>query len=123
MSGGSLDARSVAKLQGVHPDLVKIVFEAFNLSPVPFVVTDGFRSAERQAYLFATGKSRTLLSKHIEGKAVDVAAIVAGRVNWDFVNYEPIAAAFKDAASRLRLSIVWGGDWPKFRDGCHFQLA
>ena len=118
-----LDARSVSKLHGVDPALVQLVYEAFNLSEVPFIVTDGLRSSERQAYLLASGKTKTLRSRHLGGKAVDVAALVDGRVNWEFANYEPIAAAFKDAAARLGLSIVWGGDWPKFRDGCHFQLA
>lgn len=116
-----LDARSVGKLTGVNPDLVKVVQEAFNLSPVPFIITDGLRTADRQSYLFASGKSRTLLSKHIEGKAVDVAAVVDGRINWSYNYYEEIAKYFFIAADRLRIPIVWGGSWPKFRDGCHFR--
>ena len=116
-----LDKRSVERLQGVNPALVQLVHEAFNLSEVPFIVLEGVRSKERQSYLFASGNSKTLLSKHLSGEAVDIAAIVDGKVNWSFEHYERIAQAFFDVASRLGAPIVWGGAWPKFRDGCHLD--
>ena len=108
----TLDRRSIERLAGVNPRLVHVVYEAFNLSEVPFIVSEGLRSADRQAYLFASGKSRTLLSKHLNGDAVDIAAIVDGKVNWDYQNYLLISSAFKNAAYALKEHIRWGGDWP-----------
>ena len=36
--------------------------------------------------------------------------------------YEQLGAAMKAAAKELGVPIVWGGDWPTFRDGPHFEL-
>ena len=118
-----LDKRSVERLQGVNPALVQLVHEAFNLSEVPFIVTEGVRSKERQSYLFASGKSKTLLSKHLSGDAVDVAALVDGKINWSFESYHRIATAFKCAAAAAGVRLIWGGDWERLLDGCHFELA
>ena len=123
MAARFLDARSVSKLSGVNPVLVQLVHEAFNLSEVPFIVTEGVRSNERQSYLFASGKSKTLLSKHINGEAVDIAAIVDGKVNWSYENYIPISQAFKRAAAAAGVRLIWGGDWERLLDCCHFELA
>ena len=32
------------------------------------------------------------------------------------------AAAFKAAARDLDTPLIWGGDWPRLRDGPHFEL-
>lgn len=120
--GFALGARSRARLQGVHPDLVRVVERAIQLTPVDFTVTEGLRDAKRQAQLVAAGASRTMNSRHLTGHAVDVAALVGGKVSWDWPLYGRIAAAFKAAAAELGVPIVWGGDWPRFRDGPHFEL-
>ena len=33
-----------------------------------------------------------------------------------------MAKAMKDAAQAHGIALVWGGDWPRFRDGPHFEL-
>ena len=115
-------ARSRRALEGVHPDLVAVAEAALALSPVDFMVTEGLRSPARQAALVKAGASRTLNSRHLTGHAVDVAAVIDGLVRWDWPLYPRIAAAFKAAALELRTPIVWGGDWPRLRDGPHFEL-
>ena len=55
--------RTEEKLQGVHPDLVAVVRLALTLSPVPFIVTEGVRSLEKQKKLFELGATRTLKSR------------------------------------------------------------
>ncbi len=117
-----LSERSLRRLAGVHPRLVALVKEAAALTPVDFMVTEGLRSAERQAALVRAGASRTRRSRHLTGHAVDVAALVDGQVRWDWPLYPRIAAAFKAAAARQGTPIVWGGDWPRLRDGPHFEL-
>lgn len=42
---------SLSKLEGVHPDLVKVVKKAIELTECDFTVTEGLRSKERQAQL------------------------------------------------------------------------
>lgn len=117
-----LSARSRAALVGVHPDLVAVVERALQLSPVDFLITEGLRDAKRQAELVRAGASRTLNSRHLTGHAIDVAAWVDGQVRWDWPLYPRIAAAFKAAAAEQKTPIVWGGDWPRLRDGPHFEL-
>lgn len=118
-----LSSRSRERLKGVHPDLVRVVEAAIADSPIDFMVTEGLRSPERQAALVRAGASRTLNSRHLTGHAVDLAALVEGRVRWDWPLYARIAAAMKAAAARLNTPIVWGGDWKRLKDGPHFELS
>ena len=114
--------RSLRNLRGVHPDLVRVVHRALELTPTDFLITEGVRTLERQLQLVASGASRTKNSRHLTGHAVDFAPIVAGKVRWDWPLFPPIAKAFKAAAAEKGVAIVWGGDWPRFRDGPHIEL-
>ena len=117
-----LGPRSVARLKGVHPDLVKVVERAIQLTPVDFTVLEGLRSLERQKALVAAGASQTLKSRHLDGHAVDLGAWVDEQVDWSWPLYGKIAGAMKAAVAELKIPIEWGGDWTTFKDGPHFQL-
>lgn len=117
-----LGPRSILRLKGVHPDLVKVVERAIQLTPVDFTVLEGLRSLERQKALVAAGASQTLKSRHLDGHAVDLGAWVDEQVDWSWPLYGKIAGAMKAAAAELKILIEWGGDWTKFKDGPHFQL-
>jgi peptidoglycan L-alanyl-D-glutamate endopeptidase CwlK len=120
--GFELNARSLKNLQGVNPDMVAIVHRAAELSSVYFVVTEGLRTVKRQAELVAKGASRTMNSKHLTGRAVDVAAFPNNKLSWEFKYYKSISEAFKQAAQELGIKIRWGGDWKSFVDSPHFEL-
>ena len=117
-----LSDKSLTRLQGVHPDLVKVVKRAIEITPVDFVVIEGLRTKERQAYLLDAGKSRTMNSYHLTGHAVDIAPIVDGKVSWEWKFFHPMADAMMKAASELGVKIEWGGQWKTFPDGPHFQI-
>ena len=117
-----LSARSLKRLEGVHPRLVALVREASALTPVDFMVTEGLRTPRRQVALVRAGASRTLKSRHLTGHAVDVVALVDGQVRWDWPLYPRIAEAIKAAARARGVALVWGGDWRRLRDGPHFEL-
>ncbi len=117
-----LGKRSIERLQGVHPDLVRVVERAIDLTTVDFTVLEGLRSPERQQTLVASGASQTLNSRHITGHAVDLGAWVDSQVDWSWPLYTKIANAMKAAANELGVAIVWGGDWRTFKDGPHFEL-
>ncbi|KXX64192.1 M15 family metallopeptidase [Marichromatium gracile] len=121
-SGFRFSNRSERALADLHPDLIRVARRALELTEVDFVVTEGRRSEARQRALVAAGASRTLRSRHLTGHAIDVAAWIDGGVRWDWPLYPRIAAAFKAAAAELGVAIRWGGDWPRFRDGPHFEL-
>lgn len=117
-----LDERSLKRLEGVHPDLQKVVLRAAELSDIDFIVTEGVRTMKRQRELVAAGASRTLRSRHLSGHAIDFAPMVGGEVAWKWPAFFPIADAFKRAAQELGVAIVWGGDWPRLKDGPHVEL-
>lgn len=117
-----LGDKSLDRLKGVHPDLVKVVKRAIELTPVDFRITEGLRTKERQAYLMKKGATRTMRSRHITGHAIDFVALPNGVVSWDFPLYTQISQAFKKAAAEVGVSIIWGGDWKSFRDGPHIEL-
>ncbi|MBB5747415.1 M15 family metallopeptidase [Brevundimonas variabilis] len=117
-----LGAQSRAKLKGVKPELVAVVERAIQITGTNFRITEGLRSVTRQKELFAAGASETMNSRHLTGHAVDVVALVNCNVRWDWPLYPKIAAAFKQASKELATPIVWGGDWPRLRDGPHFEL-
>jgi len=117
-----LGSRSRARLNGVHPDLVKVVELALTYSPHDFTITEGLRSVARQRELKAAGASQTMNSRHITGHAIDFAVLIGGKVRWDWPLYGQVAEAFKRASKELNVPIIWGGDWRSLRDGPHIEL-
>lgn len=121
-SGFQLGAASLQRLAGVHPDLIRVVKRAIEITPIDFTVLEGLRSRERQRQLVAKGASKTMNSRHLNGHAVDIAPLVNGKVSWDWQYYHPLAAAVKQAAREVGVVVEWGGDWTRFKDGPHWQL-
>lgn len=120
--GYKLGLRSLNNLRGVHPDLVKVVKRAIELSEVDFTVIEGLRSQARQKELFAKGATTTMRSRHLTGHAVDIVPYVGGSIRWDWPLFTPIEKAMKQASAELGIPIEWGGDWVSFKDGPHWQL-
>lgn len=119
----TLSTRSETRLTGVHPDLVKVVRRALEISTVDFAVVEGLRTPARQKELVASGASKTLNSRHITGHAVDLAPVIGGEIRWDWPPFYDIAKAMKAAAKELGVAVDWGGDWVSFKDGPHWELS
>lgn len=117
-----LSQKSLRRLEGVHPDLVKVVKRTIQITPIDFIVVEGLRTKERQAYLVEKGASKTMNSRHLTGHAVDLAPIVDNKVSWDWKHFYPLAEAVKKAAEEVKVKVEWGGDWKSFKDGPHWQL-
>ena len=139
-----LSERSLKSLEGVNPNLVKVVERAIELTEQDFLVLEGVRSKE-QCYI-NYGKGRTvaqcsakgvptkyaqpslskvtwlnnpLASKHVTGNAVD---LVPYPINWNTISkFSTISKAMKQAAKELGVDLEWGGDWTK-KDYPHFEL-
>lgn len=131
--------RSIDNLNGIHPDMVKIMHEAIRTTPVDFTITDGVRTVEQQQKLYAQGrtapgavvtncdgiksKSNHQAKADGYGYAVDLYPYVNGKVQVnDVANLSRIAAHIKAVAGRLGIKIEWGGDW-KMKDYPHFELS
>ena len=106
-----LSQRSLDKMKGVDDTLVKVVKEAINLTKVDFGVTFGLRTVEEQQKLFDSGRSQTMKSKHLDGRAVDLVAYFGSDVSWELNVYDEICDAMAEAARRNTLAIKWGAAW------------
>lgn len=114
--------RSLDNLKGVDERLIKLMKEVLSISPYDFGITEGLRTIEKQKEYVRTGKSQTINSYHLKGKAVDIVVYKDGRVTWDLKYYKEIADIVKETAAEKGLKITWGGDWKTLVDGPHFQL-
>ena len=118
----ALGTRSLERLVGVHPDLVRVVKRAIGESPLDFTVLEGLRTVERQKVLFAKGATKTMNSRHLTGHAVDLAPVINGTVSWDWPLYHKLAFVVFEAAKTEGVPLTWGGNWTTFKDGPHFEL-
>lgn len=129
-------------LEGVHPDMVRVVKKAAALSSLDFIVLEGLRTLARQKELVAKGASKTMNSRHLVGKdgfshAVDIAPMDGGQVSWAWPLYLKLAPFVQQAAAELNIPVRWGGTWKllsetpvisakvlhkSFPDGPHFEL-
>ena len=133
-----LGQRSLTRLEGVHPDLVRVVKKAAILSNLDFTVLEGLRSAERQKQLVSQGASKTMNSRHLTGHAVDLGALIDGSVRWDWGLYLKLGEVMRAASLAEKIPIRWGGTWKllsaiegpitskilsrSFPDGPHFEI-
>lgn len=120
--------RSLERMEGVDPRLKEIAKHAITISKIDFGIPadGGLRTAERQAELFATGKSKAdgvkNKSRHQSGNALDVYAYVEGKASWEKEHLAMVAAAMLQSASILGYKLEWGGLWKSFVDMPHFQI-
>lgn len=119
----TLSERDRQRLVGVHPDLVRVIERAARDGSIPWRVTEGVRSMDRQAELVAAGRSQTMRSRHLTGHAVDLVALNhQGAARWDRAAYEELAAEILAASKAEGVPVEWGGNFKGFFDGPHFQL-
>ena len=122
MSKFHLSENSLSRLEGVHPDLVKVVKRAIELTTVDFGVTEGLRTMAEERKAVASGHSQTMHSRHLDGHAVDLMGYENGHGSWHWPLYVEISKAMHRAADEFGVPIEWGGDWLTLKDGAHFQL-
>lgn len=115
--------KSLERLAGIKEPLQVLAKSTIVDSPFDFSITSGLRTIEEQKVLVATGKSKTMKSKHITGDAFDIAVFVDGKLTWELKYYKQVATHIKKVAAKLGIPIVWGGDWKSFIDGPHFELG
>lgn len=117
--------RSLTHLASVHPDLKQVAMRALNQSRVDFTIISGLRTMAEQEKLVAAGKSKTLNSRHLEGRALDFVPLdpITGKGRFDRALAIEVAAAFMDAGTSLGCPIKWGGMWKNFEDIPHIEMA
>jgi hypothetical protein len=99
--------RSKERLKGVNPKLVNVLNELIKIMDVTII--EGLRTETRQNELLAQGKSKTKYSKHLEGKAVDLAPYP---IDWeDRERFHYMGGMIRGIGKQQGVDIRWGGDW------------
>lgn len=119
--GYVLGAKSLSRLEGVHPQLVAVVKRAIELTDQDFTVQEGLRTLAVQKDYVRRGVSKTLNSKHLKqadgfGHAVDLVPWINGQPRWEWPPIYRIARAVDDAAQALGVKLIWGGVWDRRMD-------
>tara|TARA_R100000773_G_C4203527_1_gene105137 strand:+ start:690 stop:1067 length:378 start_codon:yes stop_codon:yes gene_type:complete len=118
--------RSRERLRGVDARLINVLNELIKMMDV--TVIEGLRSAERQKELLAKGATKVKYSKHMEGKAVDIAPYP---INWeDRDRFYYMGGMVRGIGKQLGIDIRFGGDWDSdgetkdnnFDDLVHIEL-
>jgi peptidoglycan LD-endopeptidase CwlK len=117
-----LTPRDLARLKGVHPDLVRVVTRA--RQDVEFFVAQGLRTVEEQRELVARGASRTMNSRHLTGHAVDLYPVSDVPIpKMTMRDMAPVISAMRRAAQAEGVEVVHGADWKSFVDPPHHELS
>lgn len=148
----TLGTRSLSRLEGVHPDLVR-VFKRAALIALPeqdFTILEGVRSKEQMWVNY--GKGRTVAQCAAKGVPAQYAKPKEAKVTWlnnplmsnhrkhadgyghavdaapypidwnDIPRFREMVKVIKSAAAQEGVKIVCGADWAK-ADLVHFELA
>jgi len=99
--------KSKERLKGVDHRLIKVLDELIKIMDVTII--EGLRSEERQKELLEKGATKVKYSRHMEGKAVDLAPYPIDWENRDGFHY--MGGMIRGIAHQLGLKIRWGGDW------------
>ena len=134
----NLSNTSNKRMNGVDIRLIEIANLAIQITAVDFGIPEdgGLRTANRQAFLYATNKSKADgyndISNHQTGHALDFYAYINGKASWEHEHLAMVAAAFLQAASILGYAVNWGGLWEDHKitngipygwDMAHIELA
>ena len=118
--------RSKERLRGIDTRLVNVLNELVKIMDVTII--EGLRSEQRQEKLLKEGSTKTKFSKHITGKAVDLAPYP---IDWkDRDRFHYMGGMIRGIAKQLNVPVRWGGDWDSdgeikdnnFDDLVHIEL-
>lgn len=129
-SGDSSKWPQEKKVKSMHPLLrskVALVLEALGRRGFEPQVYYGWRSVKVQLQLYKAGHSRVKFSFHNAQKPdgtpnAYAADIIDRRFGW---SDEAQSSGFWKALGQeaKKQGLIWGGDWPRFRDYAHVQLV
>lgn len=148
----TLGTRSLQRLEGVHPDLVRVIKRAAMLATPEqdFTVLEGVRSRDAMAANY--GKGRTAAQCLAKGVPAACAQPSLAKVTWlndpyksnhgvhadgfghavdlapfpidwkDLKRFKAMGALLKSAAQQEGVAVVYGGDWAQ-ADWPHIELV
>ena len=106
-----LNDSSEKLLEGLNHGLAEVVKRAVAISDIEIQVIDGKRNTRQQNEYFRKGVSQASTSPHLYGYAVDLIALVEGRICLEQEVYDDVANCMRFAGQDLYTPIRWGGAW------------
>ena len=119
--------KSLEKLNSVDPKLKFLAEEVLKISPIDFSITCSLRKKEEQEQLVKEGKSKTIYSKHLLGKAIDILPCKE-KYNQSkdiFILVGLFIAVAKQLNIKIRVGALWDYNSTKdnnFIDAYHIQV-
>lgn len=106
------------KIRQLLPELQEAAIahiNALRAAGLPAVIIDARRSPARQKAYVAAGKSKTLKSYHLRGRAYDI--------GWLGIRTQDVPDEWWNYAGAIGKAIGfrWGGDFRSFTDKPHFE--
>jgi len=132
---------SLAALDGVHPNLVKVLKAAIANSPIDFTIVEGATIVTGKKNLYAQGrdgkggkivtyadgiknKSNHQVKADGYGHAFDFAPYVNGKIDWnDHSKFKKIADHIVNTGAKMGIKVVAGYYWKRPVDPPHVQLG
>lgn len=111
--------RTADHLARLQPYIAARAFALINglrAAGVPAYISSSTRTVSQQASLVRRGTSRTMQSKHLDGRAFDIDVLGWSR---DALPKAWWLAVGEYAES---LGLNWGGRWQSFYDAGHFEI-
>jgi LAS superfamily LD-carboxypeptidase LdcB len=111
------------KTVGLKPEVAELAKQLIAVakdSAINLVITDGYRSPQKQDSLYNARVSSLRGNRggaHEKGLAFDVAVYKDGKIDWND------SGAYKKVGEiGVKLGLTWGGSWKGFKDYFHFEL-
>lgn len=108
-----------ATLDDEAKDVAAALLNAAWAEGIPLWIQSARRSEEEQRRLVEAGRSLTMRSKHLRGRAFDLDVIGYARRDVPLAFWEQVAR-WLDATFPGR--VIWGGTFRTLRDFGHFEL-
>lgn len=115
----SFNDPTLRHIQGLQPPVAALAYQFINdlrAAGIPAWISSAVRTKTEQAKLVAAGASKTMRSKHLEGRAFDIDILGYGRDDlprWWWTAVGQYAEA---------IGLRWGGRFTGFFDAGHFEL-
>lgn len=117
--------RDLNRLSAKGKIACKMFLEECKKHGLNVLITETYRSQERQSYLYAQGRTRPgkivtqikTVGYHNTGNAWDICKNVKGH------EYDDPSFFAKCGTIAKKLGIEWGGYWNGFKDTPHFQIS
>ncbi len=124
MANVTIACRDITELTPLAQQACNLFMAKCKAAGLNVLITETYRSQDRQYYLYAQGRTRTGAkvtwthnSRHTSRRAWDICQNIKGK------EYSDISFFAKAGQIAASLGITWGGTWTSSPDRPHFEIS